>query len=59
LEYGKEPTIEERDTVVHEVGHAFKRYREPVTLYQESGGPIRYLEIYLRQIRTVDKPASR
>jgi hypothetical protein len=59
LENNKDPVIEERNTVVHEVGHAFHLGTEPVTMFELNGGPITYREVYLRQIRVVDKPDSR
>jgi hypothetical protein len=54
----KDLLLLEQDVVVHEVGHAFKKHTEPVTLFP-SGGPVRYIEDYLLAIRTVDKPGSR
>lgn len=59
--YYDDPVLHERNMVVHEVGHAFGRSAHPVTIYEDQGnqGPIRYVEDYLKQIRSVEKPDSR
>ena len=60
-EVNRDRVAEEQVTVVHEVGHAFKRYSDPVTVYEELNGqgPIEYVEGYLLTIRRAEKPASR
>ncbi len=55
-----DPTVEEQDTVVHEVGHAVGRSiseSPPVTRYAQ-GTPSRYTEWYLMCIRSAVKPWS-
>ena len=57
-QWGFNAVAKERDTVVHEVGHALARFAShPVTKWPNQ--PSRYTPLYLHEIRDTERPAYR